>query len=117
MYILNYLAYYTNILLDLCVYISYYIIAKTFSLYKNSLISHNTKNTTVLCPSPNFFFFFGKNQSKVSNGSKCALEFLETIISEADHMRAASVKLEPNFEEETSLQSAKYFPLTFASLG
>lgn len=37
--------------------------------------------------------------------------------SEADHNLAASNELDPNLDVEASLQSAKYFPLTFASLG
>ena len=49
--------------------------------------------------------------------SKAALEFPETMSSEADHSLAASVGLDPNLEVEASLQSAKYFPVTFASFG
>ena len=49
--------------------------------------------------------------------SKTALDYPETMISEADHSLAASVGLDPNLEVEALLQSAKYFPVTFASLG
>lgn len=53
----------------------------------------------------------------VYNLSKTALESPETMISEADHNLAASLWLEPNLDVEASLQSAKYFPVTFATLG
>nr|GMD07467.1 transcription factor MYB3-like [Ipomoea batatas] len=57
-------------------------------------------------------------QSKPWNGSKTgSLESVETSLSEATHILAASVRLEPIFELEASLQSAKYLPLTFSSLG
>lgn len=42
---------------------------------------------------------------------------LLTIISEANHIFSASIWLEPNLEVAASLQSAKYFPVTFSSLG
>lgn len=51
------------------------------------------------------------------SGSKIAFESLETIISEADHNRAASVELDPNFDGDASLQSEKYCPDTFNSRG
>jgi hypothetical protein len=51
------------------------------------------------------------------SGSKTAFEPLETMISEAVHNRAASVELDPNLDVEASLQSEKYFPVTFTSLG
>lgn len=51
------------------------------------------------------------------NLSKTALASPETMISDADHSLAASFRLKPNFDGEVSLQSAKYFPVTSASLG
>ncbi|KAK7845524.1 heavy metal-associated isoprenylated plant protein 23 [Quercus suber] len=49
----------------------------------------------------------------------CELKVKKALssLSEADHNRAASDKLDPNFDVAASLQSAKYFPDTFNSLG
>jgi len=51
------------------------------------------------------------------SGLNTAFGSLETMISEADHNRTASDELDPNFDVVASLQSAKYFPDTFNSLG
>lgn len=40
-----------------------------------------------------------------------------TMMSDAIHNLAASVVLDPSLEVKASLQSEKYFPLTFTSLG
>ena len=50
-------------------------------------------------------------------GSKTAFGSLDTMISEADHNLEACVELDANFDAEASLQSAKYIPETFISLG
>jgi len=49
--------------------------------------------------------------------SKAAFGPLEIMNSEVAHNLVASAKLDPNFEVEVSLQSAKYLPEISDSLG
>lgn len=65
-------------------------------------------------------FFFFSNLVIVSQAlirARTDLGSVETIISEADHNRAASFKLEALLDGAVSLQSTKYFPVTLLSLG
>lgn len=55
--------------------------------------------------------------SRCLSRSKAAFGPLEIMNSEVAHNLLASARLDPNFEVEVSLQSAKYLPETSDSLG